>query len=136
MATVVTGEYLSSLKVQLTHEDSGATITTSAPKDNAGDGSLFSPTDLVAGALGACVLTTVAIAAERKGVDVSGMKVRVEKHMIDAPRRIGRLPVWVHLPRHLSPEERTRLEAIAKGCPVHRALGEDVESEVVFTYDV
>ena len=61
MAVEITGRYVGNLKVELTHEPSGAVLTTAAPKDNQGDGSSFSPTDLLATSLGACMLTLIAI---------------------------------------------------------------------------
>src|SRR5581483_11492368 len=88
--------YAGNKKCDLTHPE-GATIRTDAPKDIGGDASGFSPTDLVAAGLAACILTTIAMYAERHGLSVEGATASVEKHMITPPapppRRIGRLPV-------------------------------------------
>ena len=85
----VTIDYTGNLHCDATHGPSHSTISTDAPTDNKGKGESFSPTDLVATALGTCMSTILAMAAEEHGLDVKGMKVKVEKEMSkDAPRRI------------------------------------------------
>lgn len=137
MAVKISGKFLSHKKVELTHEDSGTKLVTAAPKDNAGDGSSFSPTDLVAAGFGSCVLTTIAIVAERDGVDITGSHFNVEKHMSsDTPRRIADLPLVVHLPARLTQEQREKYERVGRACPVHQSLKEGVQKEIRYLYDV
>src|SRR5437016_3272884 len=112
---------------ELIHEPSQSKIETDAPKDNQGKGEQFSPTDLVGAALGSCILTTMAIAAEREGLSIEGSKAEVEKTMSDNPRRIEKLNVRIFMPAVLSPKDRLRLETMAKHCPVHRSLHPDVQ---------
>ena len=125
---------------RITHGPSGSEIATDAPKDNAGKGELFSPTDLVAAALASCVATTMAIMAEKEGAqpgapDLAGMTAEVQKEMTSAPpRKIARLPVTVRLPAGISPEWRKRLEHAAHGCPVHRSLSPEVDAPITFVY--
>lgn len=131
MAVEIDVEYTGNLKTVATHGPSGATIVTSAPKDNMGDGSSFSPTDLAATALATCIITTMAIAARKHDVDFPGARVRVEKHMsTDSPRRIVRLPVTVVMPRGVPADLRERLERAARSCPVHASLGPEVEMPI------
>jgi putative redox protein len=136
VAVEITGRYTGHLKTELTHGPSGAILPTAAPVDNQGDGSSFSPTDLVAAALASCMVTTLAIVAERDGIDLSGVTFRVEKHMAGEPRRIAALPVVIHLPAGLQPAERAKLERAAHTCPVHRSLIPEIDKEVRFVYDV
>lgn len=136
MSVVMTGKYLGSKKVQLVHEPSGEILITEAPKDNGGEGKSFSPTDLVAAAYGSCVMTTIAIVAERSGISVEGMRMRVEKHMQSDPRRIGHTPLEVHLPKALSEQDRQKLERAGLACPVHKSLHPDVKADIAFVYDV
>lgn len=135
MAVEITGSYLGKLKVQLNHGPSGSVITTAAPVDNNGDGSSFSPTDLVAAALGACMLTIMGIVAEREGIDLTTATFRVEKHMSASPRRIGALPIVFTLPASATPEQRTKLERAALTCPVHHSLHPEIEVKVEFKYE-
>ena len=135
MSVIIDGVYIGHKKARLKHEPSGAELLTAAPKDNFGDGSSFSPTDLVAGALGACMMLIMSIAGEREGIDLSGMRMRVEKEMSSAPRRIGKLTLELHLPARLSAGERERLERVARECPVLRSLHPDVVVDARFLYD-
>ncbi|MGI9182364.1 MAG: OsmC family protein [Longimicrobiaceae bacterium] len=134
MAVEITGEYTGKLKMRLAHGPSGAELATAAPVDNQGDGSSFSPTDLLAAALGSCMVTTMAIVAQREGIPFSGASFVLEKHMRSDPRRVDRVPVRLRMPPELTPEQRSRLEAIARGCPVARSLSPEVRQEVEFLY--
>lgn len=134
MSVAITGRYMGKLRVSMRHE-SGAEITTVAPKDNNGDGSLFSPTDLCAASVGTCMLTVMAIVAERSGVSLEGSHFALTKEMSANPRRIGKVTVVMHLPSGLSDEDRKKLEHTAHTCPVHRSLSGDVEVSLSFLYD-
>jgi putative redox protein len=134
MAVEITGRYVRPLKTELVHGPSGTTLRTAAPADNQGDGSSFSPTDLFATSLAACMVTTMAIVAERDGIDLSGLTFRVVKHMKADPRRLGALPVEIWMPAGIAASDRPKLERAAHTCPVHRSLGPDVEPSVEFIY--
>jgi putative redox protein len=136
MTVAIYGKYIGNLGCEITHEPSGQVVPTSAPKDVGGSGGAISPTDMLAASLGACVVTTMAIAAEKKGIALSGAHFRVVKHMIADPRRIGKLEVEVHLPKSIPQEARPRLEAFGHSCPVHKSLHPDVEAPILFVYDV
>jgi putative redox protein len=135
MAVEIFGEYAGRLGVRLTHGPSGAQLRTAAPVDNQGDGSSFSPTDLLATSLGACMITVMAILGERDGMPLEGLAFRVEKHMQADPRRVERLPVSIHMPRGLTARQRTMLERAALTCPVHLSLLPEIERAVEFVYD-
>ncbi len=134
MAVEITGKYIGNLKTELTHGPSGTVIRTAAPVDNNGDGSSFSPTDLAATALGACMMTLIAIVGERDGLDLSDLSFRLEKHMAANPRRIGAIPVTIQMPAGLTPDQKKKLENAALTCPVHKSLSEGVEMPVEFVY--
>jgi len=136
MSVEMTGVYVGQKKVRLVHGPSGEVLITEAPKDNGGEGRSFSPTDLLGAAFGSCVLTTIAIVAERSGINVEGMHMRVEKHMQQEPRRVGLLPLEVHLPASLVGQDRQRLERAGRACPVHKSLHPDVKADITFVYDV
>lgn len=128
--------YEGDLHCSATHGPSQSVIETDAPVDNQGRGERFSPTDLVGAALATCVLTTMAIAAKRKNVELAGMTARVRKHMsTEPPRRIAKLEVDITIP--LSPDhpERAFLEAAGRGCPVRRSLHPDVEVHETYTWE-
>ncbi|MCA9686859.1 MAG: OsmC family protein [Myxococcales bacterium] len=131
----ISGRYLGDLRVEVAHGPTGATIRTVAPVDNNGDGSTFSPSDLCASSLGACMTTIMGIVAARDQIDLTSLRFRVEKHMSqEGPRRIARLPVEFHMPAGLSPDQRVKLERAALTCPVHRSLSSDIDIPVHFVY--
>lgn len=121
-------EYQGDLHCQALHLPSGNILATDAPVDNNGRGEAFSPTDLVATALGACMATVIGIVARRKEIAVEGMKISVRKFMsTDLPRRISRLELDLHLPLPADHPERPLLENSARGCPVHHSIHPDIE---------
>ena len=134
MAVEISGRYTGKLGTEMIHGPSGTALKTAAPVDNQGDGSSFSPTDLMAAALASCAVTTMAIAAERDGLDLSGVTFHVEKHMANDPRRVGKLPVRIEMPRGLAPAARQKLERAAQTCPVQRSLPPEVETDLRFVY--
>ena len=128
-------KYEGQLHCSAAHGPSGTVLTTDAPKDNMGKGESFSPTDLVATALGTCIVTTMGIVAQRNNLDISGTTVRVEKHMTTSPpRRIAELPVEIHVPRTFSEEDQKRLESAAHKCPVHASLHPDVKAPITIKW--
>ncbi|QKZ12420.1 OsmC family protein [Spirosoma sp. KUDC1026] len=126
-------DYLGDLRTDCTHLQSGTHINTDAPTDNQGRGEAFSPTDLVANALGSCILTTMAIFARRDGIELKGSEMDVTKVMSSqSPRRIVRIDVNLTLRADPMPsaEARANLEKIAHTCPVAISLHPDLEQAV------
>jgi putative redox protein len=127
--------YEGGLRTRATHLASGAELVTDAPVDNCGKGESFSPTDLVATALGTCMLTIIGIVAERHGWEVVGATARVEKVMTADPiRRIGSLEVIINVPGDRAEKERELLRKAALACPVHRSLLGELEILVSFEF--
>ncbi len=131
----ITVSYDGALRTTAIHGPSQATLITDAPVDNHGRGESFSPTDLVATALGTCMLTVIGIVAERKHIDLKGSRATVRKIMTaEPPRRIARLEVDLHLTIPPDHSDRALLEATAMGCPVLRSLHPEIEKPVNFSY--
>ncbi len=129
----INSTYEGDLHCLATHEPTGNTIITDAPPDNQGKGETFSPTDLVATALGTCYLTIMGIAAKGRNIDMKGTVCNVEKHMTsDLPRKIAKLAVEVIFPKDIPPEKSKILQEAIKTCPVSRSLHPDVKIEVNF----
>ena len=128
-------KYLGDLRCEARHEPSGTVITTDAPVDNEGRGESFSPTDLAATSLGACMLTIMGIAARKQGVDLGETTVKVLKEMTaQLPRRIAKLTVVFTIPLPASHEKRAMLESAARSCPVHLSLHPEVVQEMRFDW--
>lgn len=125
--------YEGDLRCKVVHKPSGQEILTDAPVDNMGKGEYFSPTDLVAAALGTCMLTIMGIVANRHKIDISGATAKVIKEMASAPaRQIGVLRVTINVPSALTAEQKSILENAAKNCPVHKSLSHTVDIPVKF----
>lgn len=128
-------EYQGDLHCGAVHTPSGTVLATDAPKDNQGRGESFSPTDLVATALGTCMLTTMGILARTLNIDIDGATARVDKEMASSPlRMIRQLTVKIHVPRRVSQEDRAKLERAALTCPVAKTLNPSVEMPTEFTW--
>lgn len=128
-----TGEYQGDLHCVAVHGPSGNSLTTDAPKDNQGRGEAFSPTDLVAVGYVTCIVTTMAIAARKRGVELAGLRYSVTKEMsATAPRRIARLTAHLWLPPGARQLPEGFLENSAHTCPVHYSLAAEVEKLIEF----
>lgn len=125
----ISGRYLGEKSCELQHP-SQSKIITDAPKDNQGRGMAFSPTDLVGAALGSCMLTTMALTADKEGIPMIGATFTLKKEMAASPRRIARLTVMMQMPATIAVEHRERLVAIGEGCPVFKSLHPDLQTVV------
>jgi putative redox protein len=132
----ISARYIGEKHCTAKHEPSHALLETDAPKDNLGRGESFSPTDLVATALGTCILTTMAIVAERDGVDLKGATMYVEKVMNSNPRTIASLKTIIEMPASLPQDYRHKMELVAHSCPVKKSLHPDVQVPIEFKYSI
>ena len=127
-------EYEGKLRTRAKHLQSGNEILTDAPLDNHGKGEAFSPTDLTAAALGSCMLTIMAIAAESRGLDLRGTRTEVNKIMGKNPRRIAGLQLNIYFKINFAYNERKILETAVYSCPVHQSLNTDMKKDIIFHY--
>jgi putative redox protein len=131
----VSATYEGSLRCRAVHGPSGTAIVTDAPVDNHGKGESFSPTDLVATALGACMMTIMGIVAERHGIDLAGMTAETVKEMTtEPPRRIASLRTRLSIPLAADHPHREALERAARTCPVHKSLHPDIDAGIDFVW--
>ncbi len=128
--------YEGSLRTQAQHLRSGNKIITDAPVDNHGKGEAFSPTDLVATALGSCILTIMGIVAERHEINMEGATASVTKIMASEPRRIAEIHVKITMPENLSfsDKEKKILENAAHACPVGNSLHPDLKEVLTIAF--
>ena len=127
--------YQGDLRTQATHLQSGDIILTDAPKDNHGKGEAFSPTDLVATALGSCMLSIMGIIANRHEINILVTQVSIHKIMQANPRRIAAIEVTMYMPNvTYTPKERALLENAARTCPVALSLHPELEQKLSFVY--
>ena len=128
--------YDGDLRTVATHLNSGTSIETDAPLDNQGKAQRFSPSDLVATALGSCMMTIMGIKARDMQVDLMNTKIEIEKIMKSDPRRIGGINLTFSFPEslQLGEKERTILERAAHTCPVIYSIHPDIAVKVIFNW--
>ncbi len=127
--------YEGGLHCSNTHGPSGSIFSTDAPIDNNGRGESFSPTDLIATALGSCMATIMGMAAERKNLCLEGMVIKVGKHMSEnQPRRIVILDVVVDMPLSSEHPDRKILESAALSCPVYQSIHADIKVPIKWNW--
>lgn len=130
----ITLSYDGDLRTRASHGPSGTELITDAPVDNHGKGESFSPTDLLATALGSCMLTYVGLAANKHGWDVRGTTVTVRKEMIADPlRRVGRLTVDIYVPLELTDHDLAIIEQAVVTCPVKQSISERIQVPLSIT---
>ena len=127
--------YISELRTQATHVQSGTTILTDAPVDNQGKGEYFSPTDLLSASLGSCMLTIMGIAARTHQFNIDGTTVKITKIMVANPRKVGEIVVELNFPaNNYSEKEKKIIENAAKTCPVALSLHPDLKQTVFLNF--
>ena len=128
--------YTGNLSTEATHLKSGNKIIPDAPVDNNGKGESFSPTDLVATALGSCMMTIMGISARNHGIDMDGATATINKIMTTDPRRIGTIEVVITMPANrYSAKDRKILTAAANRCPVGSTIKDGVEQLTIIWKD-
>lgn len=134
MATIET-VYLGDLRTEITHVQSGNKVITDAPTDNNGKGEYISPTDMVAAALGSCIMTIMELAAQRHGVDLRGTRIVIDKIMAAEPRRIAEIRADFYFPGDYPDKVKTILQRAADTCPVAKSLHPDLKQVINFHYN-
>jgi uncharacterized OsmC-like protein len=134
METVRT-QYIGSLRTKAHHVISGNELITDAPLDNKGRGEAFSPTDLLATALGSCALTIMGIAANEHGFDIDGTDVKITKIMASNPRRVSEVVVeFDFTKKNYSEKEKKIIRLAADTCPVNQSLHSDLQKTFIFNF--
>ena len=128
-------KYLEDLRTEMTHVRSGSVIITDAPVDNKGKGEYFSPTDLVASALGSCIYTIMGIAAREHDFSIDGSSCRITKIMTDNPRKIGEIRIEFDMTTNSYTDRQKKiLDHCVKTCPVALSLHESVMQNVTLRF--
>ena len=127
--------YKGDLRTEMTHVRSGSVIITDAPPDNKGKGEFFSPTDLVASALGSCIFTIMGIAAREHDFNIDGASCAITKIMTEKPRKIGEIKIEFDFTMHEFTEKQKKiLDYCVKTCPVALSLSESVFQNVILKF--
>jgi len=126
--------YTGDLRTKAEHLKSGVVWNTDAPVDNMGKGESFSPTDMLATALGSCMLTIMAIKANQHNIDIKNTRVEVQKKMGENPRMISKIELKIIFSNDIEIKYRKLLERAAHQCPVSKSIHPNIDESVEFTY--
>jgi len=128
--------YEGDLRTVAHHNASETIIETDAPVDNQGKGEKFSPTDLVATALGSCMMTIMGQKARDMKIDLKGTRIDIQKFMKADPRRVSGISLTFHLPEELSlsGKDKTILQRAAETCPVIYSINPDIDVQINFNW--
>jgi uncharacterized OsmC-like protein len=126
--------YLGDLRTSSIHLQSGTEIISDAPTDNNGKGEAFSPTDLVANALGSCMMTLMAIKSNDLNIDLTDTTIEVTKIMQAEPRRISKIVIVLNMSISVDEKNKTILERAAMTCPVFLSLHPEIEKNITFNW--
>ncbi|MCE4563880.1 OsmC family protein [Maribellus sp. CM-23] len=133
--TTIKTIYLGELRTENEHLQSGNKVISDAPTDNRGKGEFFSPTDLLATALGSCIMTIMGIKARDNGIDIEGTQVDVTKIMASDPRRVAEVIVEFTFPKkNYTEEEKQLVESVAGISPVPLSLHPDLVQTIRFNW--
>ena len=134
MVTVKT-KYMGDLRTENTHLQSDSKIITDAPCDNRGKGEAFSPTDLLATALGNCIMTIMGITAMDNGIDLVGTELDITKIMASDPRRVAEVIIAFTFPdKGYSEADKQLIESVAGTSPVPLSLHPDMKQTIQFNW--
>lgn len=135
MITIET-KYLGDLRTENIHLQSGAKIVTDAPCDNRGKGQSFSPTDLLATALGNCIMTIMGIKAMDNGIDIVGTRLEITKIMASDPRRVAEVVIEFFFPKDktYTDDEKRMVESVAGTSPVPLSLHPELKQTIKFNW--
>jgi putative redox protein len=130
MATKMTCTYLGDGQTELVHGPTNTKLITDLPPDNGGKGRGFSPTDIFAASLPACIVTIMGELAKRNNEDLKGLKIEFEKEMQSSPRRVGKIILKITFPERIPAESRKKYMASIKACPVHGSLHPEIVLDI------
>lgn len=125
--------YNGGLRTTCTHLKSQNNFETDAPTDNNGKGERFSPTDLLATSLAACMITVMGIKARTMNFDLNDIKIEVLKKMAAEPRRVSGIDLKFHIPENLAAiDDKTKaiLKNTGETCPVAKSIHPDLEVNI------
>jgi putative redox protein len=128
-------KYQGNLRTKAVHLKSNTSIITDAPIDNQGKGEAFSPTDLVATALGSCMMTIIGIKAQENNIEIKNATIDITKIMEPHPRKISEIIVaFEFLGTDYSEKEKNIIKNSAKTCPVALSLDPEIKQTLVFNF--
>ena len=91
----------------------------------------MNPGELLANALGACMLTMIGFLSSRRGERLEGTRLTVVPGFDEKHSRITSFVLTFCVPEGLSQAQKDFYAKAAESCPVHNTLKEDISYKIV-----
>ncbi len=102
------------------------TLIGDEPENHGGSDLGITPSELLLASLGECTAITLRMYADRKGWDVSSVKVHLNLMEMTTEEKITRIHRNIHIEGNISDEQRQRMMQIANACPIHKVLSNPI----------
>jgi len=112
-------------KYQAQFTDGTQQACTDAPSEYGGQNAGFKPVDLMEASLATCITTVIRLAADKRSIPLTGVKVTVNMSR-DKTATETVFTYAIELAGELTEEDRATLLRAANGCPVKKALSRPV----------
>ena len=97
-----------------------------------GKGADLNPIDLLVMGIGSCMMIVMGKTAEAEKLDIVGAKAIVSYDLENY--QIAAITVKICLPKKLTPEDQSKLEAASQKCPVYLALHPSVKKNISYRW--
>lgn len=97
-----------------------------------GPGDGFRPTELLLGALAACMAGTMTNFATGREIPLGSISMSLDDEVAKAPTRIGRIEVVMEVEADASERDVASLERVASACKIHNTLENPPEISLRF----
>lgn len=98
-----------------------------------GPGDGFRPSELLMGALAACMSGTMLNFARNQAIPVESIQVRVEDEAAEHPDRIGRMVIEMQVSATATERQQASLRRVAEACKIHNTLERSPQMDLTFT---
>ncbi len=110
----------------------GRDVISDMSAEDGGRGAGFTPAELLAGSLGACIAMMVQGYCDRHGHNDGDVGVNLTFELADNPKRVGVIVVDVELPDGFPDDRRDAIRRIAERCSIHETLSHPPRVDVDF----
>ena len=126
----IKAKYMGNKKTTVTQVPTGETIHVDLPAKFGGTDSAFAPTDILTGALAACGISMMAVMADKRKDDLTGLSLEAEYTEAQNPERINKIVFTVAFPAAFTKEQKDFYVTAFKICPVHNSINPEIETVV------